>query len=73
MKATKLYQVPQGAQVLLPDLGLLGVRKTSSNLNDKVPVEIELEGAPGGGKKRSTYAYGYQDVFVDENTDLLIT
>lgn len=73
MKLVKLFQVPQGTQVVLQDLGQMGTRKTADNLDSKIMVEIELEGTPGGGKKRITYAHGSQNVFVDENAALLTT
>ena len=70
MKLVKLYRVPQGAQVILQDLGQLGIRKSPNNLDQKALVDIELPGPPGG-KSRTTQIYGSYDVFVDEDTKLL--
>ena len=70
MRLVKLYQVPQGSQVVIQDLGLIGMRKSPSSLDPKIIVEIELVGETSG-KKRSHYAFGSTDAFVDDSVALL--
>jgi hypothetical protein len=71
MRLTRLYRVPQGAQVVIQDLGQLGVRKSPDNLDPQVMVELELDRTMTY-PSRSVSMYGNQNVFVDDSTQLIV-
>lgn len=72
MKLVMMYQVPEGTQIILRDLGYLGTRISANNLDQDVGVDIELDGGLlSGGTKRIVRTTGKSSVFVDDSIVLL--
>jgi hypothetical protein len=70
MKLTRLHRIPQSAQVVIQDLGQLGVRKSPDNLDPQVMVKIKLDQTMTY-PSRTVSMYVNQNVFVDDSTQLI--